>query len=66
MPEIQGHIQIDDIGFRYGNRAVIRGSSLDIAPGEMIGLVGRSGSGKKHRGELVLPLLRRSVKVRLA
>jgi len=34
------------VGFRYGNRQVIRKLSLDIRPGEMIGLVGHSGSGK--------------------
>ena len=34
------------LGFRYGNRSVIRGLDLDIQPGEMIGLVGHSGSGK--------------------
>jgi ATP-binding cassette subfamily B protein len=53
MPKIEGRIQIDDIGFRYGNRAVIRGLSLDIAPGEMIGLVGQSGSGKSTMVNLI-------------
>ncbi|MDB5845312.1 MAG: transporter related protein, partial [Polaromonas sp.] len=46
LPRVQGRIELDAIGFRYGNRAVIRGVSLDIRPGEMIGLVGHSGSGK--------------------
>jgi ATP-binding cassette subfamily B protein len=53
MPKIEGRIQIDDIGFRYGNRSVIRGLSLDIAPGEMIGLVGQSGSGKSTMVNLI-------------
>src|SRR5699024_3949734 len=43
---VDGRITLRDVGFRYGNRAVIRRLDLDIAPGEMIGLVGHSGSGK--------------------
>ncbi|AZY48720.1 cyanophycin metabolism-associated ABC transporter [Bordetella avium] len=46
MPPVQGRIDLRNIGFRYGNRSVIRGMNLSIAPGEMIGLVGHSGSGK--------------------
>jgi ATP-binding cassette subfamily B protein len=42
-----------EVGFRYGNRAVIRGMSLDIRPGEMIGLVGHSGSGKSTLVNLI-------------
>jgi len=53
LPEVLGHIQIDDAGFRYGNRAVIMGLNLDIAPGEMIGLVGQSGSGKSTLVNLI-------------
>ncbi|KDB69708.1 ABC transporter ATP-binding protein [Bordetella bronchiseptica] len=46
LPRVNGHIELRDVGFRYGNRSVIRGLDLSIAPGEMIGLVGHSGSGK--------------------
>ncbi len=46
LEQVQGAIRMDSIGFRYGSRSVIRGLSLDIQPGEMIGLVGHSGSGK--------------------
>ncbi len=44
--ELQGRIEMKELGFRYGNRSVIRGLSLTVEPGEMIGLVGHSGSGK--------------------
>jgi ATP-binding cassette subfamily B protein len=53
LPQVGGRIEIRDIGFRYGNRAVIRGVDLDIAPGEMIGLVGHSGSGKSTLVNLI-------------
>ena len=43
---LQGRIDMKGLGFRYGNRSVIRGLDLQIQPGEMIGLVGHSGSGK--------------------
>ena len=50
---LQGRIDIEDVGFRYGNRAVIRGLNLSIQPGEMIGLVGQSGSGKSTLVNLI-------------
>ena len=53
MPTVQGAIRMDSIGFRYGSRSVIRGLSLDIRPGEMIGLVGHSGSGKSTLVNLI-------------
>ncbi len=53
LKHLQGRIQICGAGFRYGNRTVIRGVDLDIAPGEMIGLVGHSGSGKSTLVNLI-------------
>ena len=53
LEKVEGRIEIRNAGFRYGNRAVIRGVDLDIAPGEMIGLVGHSGSGKSTLVNLI-------------
>ena len=53
LAEVQGRISIEGAGFRYGNRAVIRGLDLHIAPGEMVGLVGHSGSGKSTLVNLI-------------
>ncbi|HEY4319480.1 MAG TPA: ABC transporter ATP-binding protein [Herbaspirillum sp.] len=50
---VKGAITLRNIGFRYGNRAVMRGVDLNIAPGEMIGLVGHSGSGKSTLVNLI-------------
>jgi ATP-binding cassette subfamily B protein len=53
LDKVAGRIELRDIGFRYGNRSVIRGLDLDIRPGEMIGLVGHSGSGKSTLVNLI-------------
>ena len=53
LDRVRGRIEIRDASFRYGNRGVIRGLSLDIQPGEMIGLVGHSGSGKSTLVNLI-------------
>ncbi|HWU98725.1 MAG TPA: ABC transporter ATP-binding protein [Oxalicibacterium sp.] len=53
LDKVKGEITINNIGFRYGNRSVIRGLDLHIRPGEMIGLVGHSGSGKSTLVNLI-------------
>ncbi|MBL8491773.1 MAG: ABC transporter ATP-binding protein [Rhodocyclaceae bacterium] len=53
IARVEGRIALRRVGFRYGNRAVIRGVDLDIAPGEMVGLVGHSGSGKSTLVNLI-------------
>jgi ATP-binding cassette subfamily B protein len=53
LTQPQGRIELAGIGFRYGNRSVIRGLRLDIQAGEMIGLVGHSGSGKSTLVNLI-------------
>ncbi|MFN7835047.1 MAG: ABC transporter ATP-binding protein [Burkholderiaceae bacterium] len=53
LPLVHGAIELRKVGFRYGNRAVIRQVDLLIRPGEMIGLVGHSGSGKSTLVNLI-------------
>ena len=53
LHHVKGHIELREVGFRYGNRAVNRGVTLNIKPGEMIGLVGHSGSGKSTLVNLI-------------
>ena len=49
----QGRVDLVNVGFRYGNRAVLNNINLEIAPGEMVGLVGHSGSGKSTLVNLI-------------
>jgi len=50
---VQGRVTLNNLTFRYGSRQVIHNVSLDIQPGEMIGLVGPSGAGKSTLVNLV-------------
>ena len=53
----QGSIAFKDICFHYGkDTGVIEGFSLDIKPGERVGLVGASGAGKSTLVNLLLRL----------
>jgi ATP-binding cassette subfamily B protein len=53
LERMEGKIEIRNIGFRYGSRSVLKNVSLDIGAGEMIGLVGHSGSGKSSLVNLI-------------
>ena len=53
LETVSGQITISNVGFRYGNRSVLRDVNLEIKPGEMIGLVGHSGSGKSTMVNLI-------------
>jgi ATP-binding cassette subfamily B protein len=47
LEPLQGHVTFEHVFFGYdGVRQIIKGISFDVRPGEMIGLVGRSGAGK--------------------
>lgn len=55
LPPLEGRITLKEVVFRYrpDGPEVLKDITLDIAPGEVIGLVGRSGSGKSTLTKLI-------------
>jgi subfamily B ATP-binding cassette protein HlyB/CyaB len=55
LPQVHGHIVFEDVTFRYrpDGSEVLRKISFTVAPGQVIGLVGRSGSGKSTIAKLI-------------
>jgi len=47
LPDMAGGVEFRDVSFSYERgKPVLKDLSVNVAPGEMIGLVGKSGSGK--------------------
>jgi ABC-type bacteriocin/lantibiotic exporter with double-glycine peptidase domain len=59
-PRLSGQIRADDVSFSYGPLApaAVSRVSVDIQPGQHIGIVGQSGSGKSTLAHLLLGLYR--------
>lgn len=55
LPKIKGNIKFDNVKFRYkiDNPEVIKDISFEIKQGSIIGVVGRSGSGKSTISKLI-------------
>ncbi|WP_214110008.1 ABC transporter ATP-binding protein [Acrocarpospora catenulata] len=57
-------LELDDLRVTYaGDVPAVRGVSLTVAPGEVLGIAGESGCGKSTISNAVLRLLPRSAKV---
>ncbi|MEP5732391.1 MAG: ABC transporter ATP-binding protein/permease [Sulfitobacter sp.] len=49
-----GHVTLEDVQFGYdADRRILRGISLEAKPGEMVAIVGSTGSGKSTIGRLL-------------
>ncbi len=55
LPQVAGQVIFDDVTFRYrpDGSEVLRKVSFSVAPGKIIGIVGRSGSGKSTIAKLI-------------
>jgi len=49
----QNHVEIDGLGFSYGELEIFRGLSLTITRGRVVGILGGSGSGKSTLLKLI-------------
>jgi ATP-binding cassette, subfamily B, bacterial HlyB/CyaB len=59
LPRLQGHLRFENVTFRYhpeGDANVLENLSFEVQPGQMVALVGRSGSGKTTISKLALGL----------
>ena len=56
VDDLRGSIQVKDLTFQYpdGDVPVLKGVSFDIKAGEMVGILGRTGSGKSSLVDLFL------------
>ncbi len=46
MPPIQGHVSFERASFAYGKRPVVKDLTFEAMPGQVIALLGQTGSGK--------------------
>lgn len=56
IPNLRGSIQVKNLTFQYpdGDSPVLKDVSFDIKQGEMVGILGRTGSGKSSLVDLFL------------
>ncbi len=55
LPHVTGHVRFDEVTFRYrpDGPEILRKVSFAVTPGQVIGIVGRSGSGKSTIAKLL-------------
>jgi subfamily B ATP-binding cassette protein HlyB/CyaB len=55
MPQVAGKVLFEEVTFRYrpDSSEVLKKISFSVAPGKVIGIVGRSGSGKSTIAKLI-------------
>jgi ABC-type bacteriocin/lantibiotic exporter with double-glycine peptidase domain len=59
-PPLRGRVTLEEVTFRYARdaRPAVRDVSLDILPGQLVAVVGRSAAGKSTLANLLMALYR--------
>ena len=50
--------RVDSLSKRFGSRTVVQGFSMDVQPGEIVGLLGANGAGKSTTFRMIVGLYR--------
>ncbi len=53
LAQVAGEIRFEHVSFRYGSRLVLNDVSFSVKPGQMVGIVGHTGSGKSTVSNLI-------------
>ena len=53
LEQVNGEICFEHVSFRYGSRLVLNDVSFTVKPGQMVGIVGHTGSGKSTVSNLI-------------
>ena len=53
LGRVEGEIDFEHVSFRYGSRLVLDDVSFKVKPGQMVGIVGHTGSGKSTVSNLI-------------
>jgi ATP-binding cassette, subfamily B, bacterial len=54
LPSARGKIDVESVSWSVGDRAILRGLQLAVAPGEHLAIVGRGGCGKSTLLQMLL------------
>jgi ABC-type bacteriocin/lantibiotic exporter with double-glycine peptidase domain len=59
--DFRGALELEHVGFSYGDEPLLEGVDLRVAPGERVAIVGPNGAGKSTLVSLILGLYRPQV-----